>query len=328
MSQNSGIEWCHDSLNPWWGCKRVSPACANCYAAAIARRFAPQAAAWDGTIARMPNAGIEKQLQRLENAAKPRRVFLGSMTDLGLVAQHDPEGLAHILSRVYRIQWARAHRKPNPRQPHLWIILTKRPKELRRFLDAITWEADTQTFRLPSSVERPKFQGTIPGLCIGITAEDQHHLARRFPDLQAMPLADTRALSAEPLLGPINLGPVLEAERGIDWVITGGETTPRGIVARAMHPEWVRRAAADTLAAGKPFFFKQWGAWEPVAEDTGRRDGSLGCWLGDQPHQWLRLNAKAPQGYPLMAQVPASAAQPIPPDLPQQTPPFPSTTAL
>ncbi len=32
MAKNSHIEWTHHTFNPWWGCKKVSPACDNCYA--------------------------------------------------------------------------------------------------------------------------------------------------------------------------------------------------------------------------------------------------------------------------------------------------------
>jgi protein gp37 len=61
-----------------------------------------------------------------------------------------------------------------------------------------------------------------------------------------------RFLSLEPLLGPLprlGLG-------GIDWVIAGGESGPG---ARPMERAWVRDVRDRCLAAGVPFFFKQWG---------------------------------------------------------------------
>ncbi len=39
MSERSAIEWTDATFNPWWGCVRVSPACAHCYADALAKRF-------------------------------------------------------------------------------------------------------------------------------------------------------------------------------------------------------------------------------------------------------------------------------------------------
>ena len=59
-------------------------------------------------------------------------------------------------------------------------------------------------------------------------------------------------LSLEPLLedlGEFDL-------TGIDWVIVGGESGPG---ARPMSPSWVRNLRDLCLAAGVPFFFKQWG---------------------------------------------------------------------
>lgn len=67
----------------------------------------------------------------------------------------------------------------------------------------------------------------------------------------------------------------------INWVIVGGESGPN---ARPMHPDWVRGLRDQCVAAGVPFFFKQWGAWAPPmvgeAYDTSRgRDGSPNAFL-------------------------------------------------
>src|SRR6267142_5997223 len=32
MAIESKIQWCHSTFNPWLGCTKVSPGCANCYA--------------------------------------------------------------------------------------------------------------------------------------------------------------------------------------------------------------------------------------------------------------------------------------------------------
>jgi len=47
-------------------------------------------------------------------------------------------------------------------------------------------------------------------------------------------------------------------ERGIDWVICGGESGPG---ARSVHPDWVRSIRDQCQAAGTKFFFKQWGEY-------------------------------------------------------------------
>ncbi|MEP6912493.1 MAG: DUF5131 family protein, partial [bacterium] len=42
MAKNSHIEWTHHTFNPWWGCKKVSPACDHCYAELWAKRMGHQ----------------------------------------------------------------------------------------------------------------------------------------------------------------------------------------------------------------------------------------------------------------------------------------------
>jgi protein gp37 len=35
MAENSKIEWCDHTFNPWIGCQKVSPGCDHCYAEAL-----------------------------------------------------------------------------------------------------------------------------------------------------------------------------------------------------------------------------------------------------------------------------------------------------
>jgi protein gp37 len=73
----------------------------------------------------------------------------------------------------------------------------------------------------------------------------------RIDGLRKVP-ARVRFISFEPLLehlGEIDL-------TAIDWVIVGGESGPG---ARPMEQSWVVEIREQCLAAGVPFFFKQWG---------------------------------------------------------------------
>jgi protein gp37 len=121
----------------------------------------------------------------------------------------------------------------------------------------------------------------LPNCWLGVSAEDQQRADERIPDLLATPAA-VRFVSAEPLLGPVNLGriritpnhhTIIDALDGyantggpqpyrakLDWVIVGGESGPR---ARPMHPDWARQIRDQCVAAGTPFFFKQWGEYSP-----------------------------------------------------------------
>ena len=38
MAENSKIEWCDHTFNPWRGCTKVSEGCAHCYAETLSKR--------------------------------------------------------------------------------------------------------------------------------------------------------------------------------------------------------------------------------------------------------------------------------------------------
>jgi protein gp37 len=133
-----------------------------------------------------------------------------------------------------------------------------------------------------------RFDWPLPNVWLGVSTEDQARANERIPDLLATPAA-RRFISAEPLLGKINLRririapdhhtiidaldgyamadtPGRERERTmLDWVIAGGESGPK---ARASHPDWFRSLRDQCAAAGVPYFFKQWGSWGPSSEQA------------------------------------------------------------
>jgi protein gp37 len=126
--------------------------------------------------------------------------------------------------------------------------------------------------------------GSLPNVWLGVSVEDQTRADERIPDLLDTPAA-IRFISAEPLLGPVNLSEVpwhvagysmegtlpdsTESDdfrfwhheaQGIRWVIVGGESGPG---ARPMHPDWARSLRDQCAAAGVAFHFKQWGSCLP-----------------------------------------------------------------
>jgi protein gp37 len=86
----------------------------------------------------------------------------------------------------------------------------------------------------------------------------------RAPHLLAID-AKVHVVSAEPLLGPLDLSRYLP---GIGWVIAGGESGPR---ARPSNPDWFRSLRAQCAAASVPLFFKQWGEHGQDMRKVGRR---------------------------------------------------------
>jgi protein gp37 len=125
---------------------------------------------------------------------------------------------------------------------------------IRRVFDVMS-RASWHTFQvLTKRAERMKTLGRNlewpDNVWAGVSVESQDYL-QRIDHLRCVP-ARVRFISFEPLLkslGGIDL-------TAIDWVIVGGESGPG---ARSMEESWVVEIREQCLAAGVPFFFKQWG---------------------------------------------------------------------
>ena len=84
MSENSKIEWCDHTFNPWVGCTKVSPACDHCYAEGWAKRTG-QAALWNGERRQTSAANWRLPLKWNRQAAEAgvrRKVFCASLADV------------------------------------------------------------------------------------------------------------------------------------------------------------------------------------------------------------------------------------------------------
>lgn len=258
MAENSNIEWTDHTFNPWIGCQKVGPGCDYCYAEAWdGRGLQGQATRWGPDAARTRTGAANWNKPRAWNAAaaksgKRARVFCASLAD---VFDNHPSILPDWRSDLWRLIQA---------TPHLdWLLLTKRPGNIERFL--------------------PAFMRPFPNLWLGCTVVNQAEADRDIPKLLAVP-AHVRFLSIEPMLGPIDLrgiwthcpthdfhsgfclGPCPDRRR-LDWVICGGESGPN---ARPMHPDWARSLRDQCRAAFVAFHFKQWGEYE--ADQIGPED--------------------------------------------------------
>ncbi len=304
MSENTKIEWCDHTFNPWEGCQKVSPGCDNCYAEARNTRFG-------GGTAINWGPGAPRRRTSAANWALPKR--WNAQAD-AFMAQHGHRqrvfcaSLADVFDNSVPVQWRRDLFDLIAATPNLdWLLLTKRIGNARSLYS----EAYLDSARAwPDNV------------WIGATIVNQAEADRDIPKLLAVPTR-VRFLSMEPLLGPVDLtklmnpgplhqrGAFINALSGgtygevpatgerlrithspikhIDWVIVGGESGPNS---RPMHPDWARSLRDQCEAAGVPFLFKQWGEWgEPDSiERTGiahhgwfeqdRRDG------GVPRHEW------------------------------------------
>jgi protein gp37 len=246
MGENSKIEWCDSTFNPWVGCQKVGPGCDHCYAESMmdTRLHAVQ---WGphGVRKRTSEANWRKPLawdRKAAAAGERHRVFCASLAD-----------------------WADTHKSILPawRQdlgeliettPNLeWLLLTKRIGNAREVLG-----------------EMFNHYGVPKNVSVGITVVNQTEADRDIPkliELRQKCEINTIFLSMEPLLGLVNLSPWLIA---LDWVIAGGES---GHEARPMHPDWARSLRDQCAAAQVPFLFKQWGEWLPWEPECAP------CWV-------------------------------------------------
>jgi len=229
MGENSAIEWTHHTFNPWWGCSKVGPGCANCYAEKIAGRLRP-AAEWRSGGRRVANSEMYwleplKWQGRCAARGIRERVFCGSMCDVF----EDGVDVGDLREEVFRLVG---------QTPNLdWLLLTKRPQNALR--------------------DRPFLSSWPSNAWLGASASTQGDLERMVPPLLDTPVA-VRFLSLEPLLGPINLQSAypyaLSPMQPIDWVIVGAESGPRR---RPCHREWVLDIRDQCAEAGVPLFVKQ-----------------------------------------------------------------------
>ena len=347
MTGKTKIEWTDDTWNPIVGCSIVSKGCTNCYAMGQAARVdacqlgkghyagltkrVKGKAVWTGKVAQAP----EKARLAPLRATKPRLYFVNSMGDPFDSAVPDA-----WVDEMFAVMALSPH--------HTFQVLTKRPDRMREYLGG-PFKGDGVCARIAEHISKfdetpgllrpnlynprvytkspigpmkdgvPEFgyryfmtpgRWPLPNVWLGTSIEDQVSADQRIPDLLATPAA-LRFISAEPLLGPVDLEsswhgesalysecwgdcgwcenghPKLENCRkltnpdeggitGLDWVIAGGESGPN---ARPCHPDWIRALRDQCAAADVPYFFKQWGEWALGSQPS--KSGERRCVYND-----------------------------------------------
>lgn len=276
MADTTHIEWTDATWNVITGCSIVDAGCTNCYAMQLAGtrlRGHPSRAGltrvsggrpkWTGEV-RLNEQWLDQPLRW----TRPRMIFVCAHGDLFHEAVPD-----EWIDRVFAVM--------DSCPQHTFQVLTKRTERMASYLTA----------RRAGKPLQPSIGGGLLGyhpfnceilpprnIWLGTSVSDQASADLRIPHLLATPAA-VRFLSAEPLLGQVDLTsierrggsglmrPLDGRFRAIDWVIVGGESGPG---ARPMHPDWARSLRDQCVAAGVPFFFKQWGEWE--ADEIGPED--------------------------------------------------------
>lgn len=259
MADKTGIEWTDATWNPVTGCTEVSPGCDHCYAKTFAER-------WRGTPGHYFENGFDIQLRpdklyQPMRWKKPRRIFVNSMSDLFHDAVPDD-----YIARVFTVM-ALARQ-------HTYQILTKRHARMRSLLSnpEFVWPRVWGPIA-PDLPDLPYRTWPLPNVWLGVSAENQKWAETRIPALLDTPAA-VRWISAEPLLGPIDIfaRSSIDRDPGLDWVVVGGES---GRGARPMQPAWARSIRDECQSAGIPFLFKQWGEYGIQGWRVGQRNGPM-----------------------------------------------------
>lgn len=281
MGENSKIEWCHHTFNAWRGCTKVSEGCAHCYAETLSKRNPKVLGEWGpGKPRVLASEAMWKEPLKWDREAAAawenwERAVDARAGDSGPMPERPRvfcSSLADWLDDEVPIGWFVRLLELIHATPNLdWLLLTKRPENWRKRLEKTDYEI---IFTTADFVASEWLAGRPPAnVWIGASVENQGRAEERIPLLLPIP-AKVRFLSCEPLLAAVDFSTTFrwqrddmahQAEfspvnRGIHWVICGGESGPE---ARPMHPDWARSLRDQCAAAGVPFFFKQWGEWGP-----------------------------------------------------------------
>jgi protein gp37 len=174
---------------------------------------------------------------------------------------------------------------------HNHFVLTKRALQMQEYIEILALSEvrledvyDIATDLAHSEISRTAYlQACADGLVdrwpllnirLGVSVEDQQRADERIPELMKLAAMGWKTMvSAEPLLGPINLdvdyadgahalgcGDELHEDpkcKAIGWVIVGGESGPG---ARPCDLAWIRSIIQQCEVASVPCFVKQLGA--------------------------------------------------------------------
>ena len=217
--------------NPILGCRPISPACDNCYARTATERFKCSFAPHHAKRERPPCKGV---------------VFCGNMTDLfgDWLTDRWLNADAHIDLIIRTLGYSRRG------ATYLW--LTKRPRAMCNALE--------RGVMIPSDDPDGDIQFRDCEFCnqfFGFTAENQEWYDRRFKVWRSeKPEWANGWLSAEPLLGPIDLhlDCIAPEDLPFKWIVVGCES---GAKRRPCEIEWVESIVGQALARDIPVFVKQ-----------------------------------------------------------------------
>jgi protein gp37 len=299
MSTVTKIEWADRTWNPLVGCERVSPGCDRCYAMGVARvrQFNPNpkiAAAFAGTTTNDGGVDWSGRVNRLDQRLaepllwprKPQKVFVNSMSDL--FHKDVPDSfiidvfavMALTPQHTYQILTKRhARMRSLLRQPMFWTRVGRQARHMGYAYDrSANYLSDGRNIYDTNVWEQ---LDRLPNVWLGVSVENQKWADIRIPALLDTPAA-VRWISAEPLLGPVDLSawvtplaPMSAADAPKTW-------------AEWAWPDWVPQPVREAVEG---FWDEKWGrgphGWDqrhaPAGRSRVRRDGPHGRRVRAEP---------------------------------------------
>lgn len=326
MAESTKIEWADHTASPWHGCVEVHAGCDNCYARTMAKRNPGTLGVWGKDGTRIMSASFAKNCRRWNASAKKRgvietvfpsicdpfedwdgdifdsqgrRLWIERSGEGGYVRELSTcsfSGMRPVTMADLRHDLFELIDKCQYLQ---FLLLTKRPENVRRM-----WLNAGPPNQATGDETSVGFEPTWfrPNVALITSVSDQATADAMIPELlKCRDLCPILGVSAEPLLGPVNLarvrrvlpsggvvrgtvlegpgyiGSIFRGERPLDWVIIGGES---GYGARPYNLAWPRSIISQCRDAGVPVFHKQIGSNPTCGHDSGLNQSKISRILG------------------------------------------------
>lgn len=307
MGEVTKIEWTATTLpdgrvipgatfNPWRGCTKVAPGCANCYAETGSKRNPKTLGIWgpNGTRVVAAEKTWGEPLKWNAAAAKEgvrRRVFCASLADVfedwagrihnsageevwvsqrgsrsweaydgsqDFAFERQPLTIGDLRARLFALIDA---------TPHLdWLLVTKRPQNVRRMWPSGTlqpginrvayWEATGKDS--PRTDEEKPFRSNV--WLLTSVSDQATYDAAALHLWRCRDLVPVLGFSAEPLLGPIKIYHDYNGQLVRNWAGCWDwwiVGSESGHNRRPMKTDWALALADQCRNAGVRFFMKQ-----------------------------------------------------------------------